>query len=97
MSSKGGVIESARNGQSWASDEIMRLIRELARYVCGGRSIPGAPEIDWEDLAQEASRRFFQKGIHQYQGTGSERAYPRSTGKSAPSTAHVILRPFIAM
>lgn len=51
------------------------MIRGFARHVCGNdlRSA-GAPEIDWEDVAQEASRRFFAAGIRQY-GGGNERSY----------------------
>lgn len=77
-----GAIEGARRGEPSAVREIATLIRGFARYLSGTdlRSA-GASEIDWEDVAQEASRKFFAAGIHQYRG-GNERSYVYTVVKS---------------
>jgi RNA polymerase sigma factor (sigma-70 family) len=55
--------------------EVHRILRDFARQVCRGGGPHGALDTDWEDVAQEASRTFFDVGLHQYRGTGSERSY----------------------
>ena len=69
------LFEAARRCERWAEEEINRLTRSFARHVTGGGGLPGAPELDWEDVAQEASRRFFSTGIQQFRAGGPERSY----------------------
>lgn len=76
------LIEAAKREEAWAQKEVMDLISAFARHVHNraGRDI--AKELDAEDLAQEASRRFFTVGIHQYRGQGSEKSFLYSIVKA---------------
>lgn len=79
MSTKAAVssstlIDSARRGERWAEEEIVRLIRLFARHTCGFRSNRAAPELHWEDVAQEAARAFFEAALHRFR-PGSEQSY----------------------
>jgi RNA polymerase sigma factor (sigma-70 family) len=69
------LIESADRGHAWAVDESVRLIRVFARHVCGHARLPGAPELDWEDVAQEACKAFFGGGLQRFRPGGSETGY----------------------
>ncbi len=69
------LFESARVADPAAVEEIHRLVRGFSRRVCFGGGPPGAPALDWEDVAQEASQKFLTVGIRQYRGTGSEQGY----------------------
>lgn len=70
----GKLFERALRGDALAQSEIHRIVRRIARVAClpGG---PGGVDVDWEDVAQEAARRFFSVGIRQYRGDGSEESY----------------------
>ncbi len=69
------AIQAARRGESWAEEEIARLIRIFARHVCGANRLAGIPELDWEDVAQEAGHRFFTTGIERFRSGNSGRSY----------------------
>lgn len=69
------AIEAARRGERWAEEEITRRMQRYARHVCGGQRASGIPELDWEDVAQEAATRFFTVGIHRFRSGESENAY----------------------
>ena len=68
------LFEQARRGDRAAQAEIDQTIRRIARAVCR-RGGPAGVEVDWEDVAQEASARFFSVGLHQFSGKGSEEGY----------------------
>jgi RNA polymerase sigma factor (sigma-70 family) len=70
-----GTIEAARQGASWAEAAIADAIRAFAQAISRGRGPMASASIDWEDVAQEASRRFFSRGMDQYRATGSEKGY----------------------
>jgi RNA polymerase sigma factor (sigma-70 family) len=68
------LFERARRGDRTAQSEIDAAIRRIARMVCR-RGGPGGATVDWEDVAQDASARFFSVGIHQYSGQGSAEGF----------------------
>lgn len=70
----GGLIERAQRGDTTAQTEIHQIIRRIARAI-SARGGPGGADLDWEDVAQEASRRFFCSGIRQYRGDGAEESF----------------------
>lgn len=76
------LFDAARRGDRGGQEEVARLIRTFAQGVCRGSGPRGAPEFDWEDVAQEALRRFFTMGLDQYRGQGSERSYLYTIVKS---------------
>jgi RNA polymerase sigma factor (sigma-70 family) len=78
----GPWIEAARRGDRQAQDEIVRIFVGFSRHILrwGGSGL--ASEMDPEDLAQEASRRFFSSAIEGYRGQGSERSYLYSIVKA---------------
>lgn len=59
----------------------MEELGRFARHICRSGSSMSA-EMDPEDLAQEAARRFFAVGLEQYRGGGSEGSYLYSIVKS---------------
>jgi len=65
---------NALNGDAAARSQIVDVIRQLARAVCRGGG-PGGAAVDWKDVAQEASRRFFTVGLRRRTKRGSERSY----------------------
>jgi RNA polymerase sigma factor (sigma-70 family) len=67
-------FEKAFLGDSDAQGEIVRVIRQLSRAVCSGGG-PDGSAVDWEDIAQDASERFFSVGIRQFHKVGSERSF----------------------
>lgn len=69
-------------GEPSATAELQRLLRSFARQVCRGGGPPGAPEIDWEDVAQECGRKLLGGGLERYRGAGSERSYLYSVVKA---------------
>ena len=69
------VMTAARNGERWAENALHDLIRSFARYVCDRGAAGDLPELDWEDVAQEASRRLFTVGLQRFRSGGSERSY----------------------
>jgi hypothetical protein len=76
---RGGSIFEARRGEAWAVEEMVQRIRVCARQICAlappsARDRPPGP-LEWEDLAQETARGFFEIGIHQFLGGTSEMAY----------------------
>jgi RNA polymerase sigma factor (sigma-70 family) len=71
----GGLFEGIRSGEAAATSELHRLLRAFARQICRGGGPPGAPEIDWEDVAQECGRKLLAVGLEQYRGGGSERSF----------------------
>ena len=76
------LFEAARSGDAGAVAKVHRLVRGFARDVCA-RGLPRGPaDFDWEDVAQEASRRVFNTGLAQFRGAGSERAYLYSIVKT---------------
>jgi RNA polymerase sigma factor (sigma-70 family) len=76
------LIEAARRGERWAQDEVVHMLQGFARHVLrwGGSGL--ASELDSEDLAQEASRRFFGSAMDTYRGQGSERSFLYSIVKA---------------
>ncbi len=73
---------AVRRGEAWAEREVSQLIQRFARHACSRVGTALQVELGWEDVAQEASRRFFATGIHQYGGTGSEESYLYTVVKS---------------
>lgn len=67
------LFQRALGGDVGAEVELDRIIRRIARAVCHNTNF--AAGVDWEDIAQEASKRFFSTGIHQFGGRGSEESY----------------------
>ena len=67
------LFQRALDGEAGAEAELDRIIRRISRAVCQSRA-PG-DGIDWEDIAQETSKRFFSTGIHQFRGQGTEESY----------------------
>ena len=76
------VFLDALRGAPAAQKEIVRLIRQLSRAACARGGVATA-DLDWEDVAQDASRRFFAAGIHQYRKAGSERNFLYTIVRSA--------------
>ncbi len=80
---RSGLIEAAQRGERWAETEIVGLIRSFAKQICHtwgtGESVAG-PE--WEDVAQEAGRRFFAGSLHNFIPGGPERSYLYSLVKA---------------
>jgi len=72
-----GLIERALQKDSAAEREIHDMIRRIARTSCR-RNGTSNVNLDWEDVAQEAGRRFFEISIHKYRGEGSEEGYVRA-------------------
>jgi RNA polymerase sigma factor (sigma-70 family) len=68
------LFAQALEGSRSAQHEIDAIIRRIAKAVCRGKG-PGGADVDWEDIAQEASRRFFAVGLHQFRGHGSEEGF----------------------
>lgn len=71
----GSMIAAARDGDPRAQEEIVQLMRSFARHVCRGRWEGSMPGADWEDVAQEASHKFFTVGIERFLAGGPERSY----------------------
>jgi len=78
----GDLFEAARDNDPGAVAELDRIVRGFARRVCRGGGPPGAPELDWEDVAQEACHKLHAVGFEQYRGSGSERSYLYSVVKA---------------
>jgi RNA polymerase sigma factor (sigma-70 family) len=76
------VFEDALRGLPAAQEEIVRLIRELSRAACA-RGGTATSDLDWEDVAQDACRRFFTAGIHQFRKAGSEKSFLYTIVRSA--------------
>ena len=77
------VFEAAARGDGAAIEEIAASIRTIAAQICRGSGDASRwPSLDWQDVAQEASRRFFHSGLHQYRGTGREWSYLYSLVKA---------------
>ena len=68
------IFENAFGGDSEAQKEIVRVINELSRAACA-RGGPSTADIEWEDVAQDACRRFFSAGIRQFRKAGSEKSF----------------------
>jgi RNA polymerase sigma factor (sigma-70 family) len=77
-----GFFDDLRLGDPAAQAEADRVIRRFARHVCHGGGPPGAPDLDWEDVAQEAGRKLYSVGLDQYRGGGSESSYLYSIVKA---------------
>jgi len=75
------LFDAVRRGESWAERQVMEELERFARHICHSGSSLSA-EMDPEDLAQEAARRFFTVGLEQYRGGGSEGSYLYSIVKS---------------
>jgi RNA polymerase sigma factor (sigma-70 family) len=69
-----GLFERSLRGDTVAQAEIHENIRRIARAICA-RGGPADVDLDWEDVAQEASRLFFNVGIRQYRGVGTEESF----------------------
>jgi len=69
-------------GDPEATDRLHRLVRDFSRQICRGGGPPGAPAIDWEDVAQECGRKLLGGGLERFTGAGSERAYLYSMVKA---------------
>jgi len=69
------LFERARDGEAAATAEIQRLARAFARRTCGSTTLRGHPDLDWEDVAQEALCRLLGAAPRQFRGSGSESSY----------------------
>lgn len=69
------LFERARQGDTAATAEMLRLARAFSRRMCSGGSPRSLPELDPEDVAQEVLCRLLQSGADQYSGAGSESSY----------------------
>ena len=69
------LFQAARLGDESAQAEIHRLIREHARALCERSGPWGDPSFDWEDVAQEVSRKVLNGAAESYRGEGSESSY----------------------
>lgn len=78
----GELFRKALAGDPGATDRLHQLVRDFARQVCRGGGPPGAPGIDWEDVAQECGRKLLAGGLERYRGAGSERSYLYSVVKA---------------
>jgi len=78
----GGFFDDLRARDPDAQTKADRVIRRFARLVCRGGGPPGAPDMDWEDVAQEAGRKLYSVGLDQYRGGGSESSYLYSIVKA---------------
>jgi RNA polymerase sigma factor (sigma-70 family) len=78
----GFLFDAASRGDRQAQAEVARLVRNFAQALCRGGGPPAAPDLDWEDVAQEAARKIFSVGLTQYRGQGTERSYLYSAVKS---------------
>ena len=76
------IFEQARAGVPAAQGEIVRLIQGLSRAACAGGGL-ATSDIEWEDVAQEASRRFFVAGVQQFRKPGSEKNFLYTIVRSA--------------
>lgn len=77
------LLEQAAQGMRPAQEEIMRVLRAYARHVCRGRPPAGAPDLDWEDVAQEAGRRMFAVGLERYRSGSPVAGYLYAYVKTA--------------
>lgn len=78
-----GLLEEAARGARPAQEEVMRVLRAYARHICRGRGPGGAPDLDWEDVAQEAGRRMFAVGLERYRSGSPVAAYLYAYVKTA--------------
>ncbi len=62
------LIAALRSGDKKAERGILDLIEGFSRYLC---RVHGSGEPDWQDVAQEAARRFFMHDVHQFRPGGS--------------------------
>jgi len=72
-----GLFERALQGDANAVREIHGAIRGIARASCH-RGGPGGVHVEWEDVAQDAARRFFGVAIFRFRESGSEMGYLRA-------------------
>jgi RNA polymerase sigma factor (sigma-70 family) len=75
------VLEAAHRGEPWAQEEVSLIIRAFARHLCRGSGASGA-DPEWEDVAQEASRRVFTGALATFVPGGPERSYLYSIVKA---------------
>jgi len=78
----GDLFDAARSKDPEAVEKLLRMVRGMARGVCRGGGPPGALDLDWEDVAQEAYRRLLEVGFTSYRARGSERSYVYSVVKA---------------
>lgn len=78
----GELFDAAVAGDGKALAELHALVRSFARTVCRGGGPAGSPDLDWEDVAQEAWRKLLAAGLAQYSGRGTERSYLFSVVKA---------------
>lgn len=76
------LFERARSGDRSAEAELCDIARAFARQICRGGGPAGAPDVAWEDVAQESLRKLLLVGIERYRGTGSARSYLYTIVKS---------------
>lgn len=77
------LVAAARRGERWAEEELFGLVRAFARHVCGKSAGASLPEVDWEDVAQEAGRRFFAVGLDRFKLGGPVKIYVYAFVRSA--------------
>jgi len=70
----GKLFDHVLRGDPVAQAETTAIIRRIARAV-SRRGGPGGVDVNWEDVAQDAARRFFTVGIHQFRGGGAEESF----------------------
>jgi len=78
----GDLFDAVRAKDPAALAELDRIVRRIARSVCRGGGPAGAPDLDWEDVAQEVCHRVHAVGLAQYRGAGSEQSYLYSVVKA---------------
>jgi DNA-directed RNA polymerase specialized sigma24 family protein len=68
------LFSLALNGDKTAESVLHSILRRIAWALCRKGGL-GGTHVDWEEIAQDAGRRFFAAGLHQFRNEGSEFAY----------------------
>ena len=77
-----GLFVRAGRGDATAQARIVDLIRDLSRAACA-RGGTATSDLDWEDVAQDACRRFFEGGLDRFRRPGAEKGYLLTIVRSA--------------
>ena len=76
------LFDRLKAGDRSAQTELCDLARAFARQICRGGGPPGAPDVAWEDVAQESLRKLLSGGLDRYRATGSPKSYLYTIVKS---------------
>jgi RNA polymerase sigma factor (sigma-70 family) len=69
------LISAAEAGDREAQQELLELIRVLARAVCDRYGVAKLPVVGWEDVAQEASYAILSMSPDQYRDERNYRGF----------------------